>query len=131
MAWEKLEKQSARRATYGLEWYKVPGVSINSMGMAFNKPFLAAFGVAAGSPIRLLIDRERRQIGVVIVRDAEESRGAHKITVASTRPSGTHYVPVKAIPKAFPDCIRRAFRARLNSDEGIIEISLDVKNELK
>jgi len=106
-------------------------------GFTMNKPFIEAFGIVKGQYVRVafLATDKTRKLGIKLVPldDPKQNIPGNLRVLANNfhgKEDKTLHVCCSGLTKRLPDCWKRAFRARLNSGERIIEIDLSPNNEL-
>ena len=143
MAWEKVEKtgrgMTSRRTA---QWYEVPCVSLGKTTLVFNEKFRDAFTNGEFRGVYILIDKDRRVLGFKIPTKEQiqtesgwysvsNSHKGYKNAGKSFASKSFYTSSTKRFAKEFPDCVGHAYRAHLNPEERIIEVSLSPANVAK
>ena len=131
MAWEKIERRVVGGAMqYGADWARLPAISLGRSGLSLNRAFCDAFGLKRDGAVEMLVDREGRKIGIKVIANGDVNTTFFRLRRSSNK-SRTCSITNKAVPRMFPDCVGRAYRAHLNPGERVIEIELSPENQLK
>jgi hypothetical protein len=131
MAWERIQKKKTGRANdYGNVWIDGPAVSVQKMTISLNGHFGKAFGFASGHIINIFKDVAGKRIGFKKPISQEDQNNAYKVSTSKHKAGKNPPLVIAAreIARCFPECIGRAFAAKLNSGESVIEVDLAIES---
>ena len=137
MAWKQVELRSRTRG-HSPGWLEYPAMSVGKNSVAINLKAVEAYGLKAGDFVSFYTDKERGKVGIKCINGMEDQeRFGYKLRIGQKRDvqqgkrkKGTLTTGCSAVPKAFPDCVGRAFRLQLNTGERIIEADMSPDNRL-
>lgn len=141
MSWEELRKKSyGRGGTFPREWSERPCVAIRKTVVVFNGKFSELFANGKLKAVYVLYDDGRRCLGFKVASEdqIENDRGWYQVVSSQVRKGKTSgrnkskYLNIERITKKyFSDCIGGVYRAQLNPEHRIIEVSLSPENLAK
>ena len=125
MAYEMIPKtQFGRAGMYGDAWPTEPCIAFTKHGITLNAKFLAMFGVHKGTGLVFFVDRENRRVGLKIATEQGDFVNAFTVHAGGKSKMASMVVTCGFLAKAFPDAVGKAFVARLNPGQRVIEVQL-------
>lgn len=128
MAWEQIIAKRGildRAARYGEVWTSGPAVAVNKGGIQFNDQFINSFGVAIGQRMRVCLDEDGKRFGFKILTNGDDLSGSYTVGVDTGKKGNASKSNLKisciTFLRRIPNCCGKAFKARMNPGERIIE----------
>lgn len=130
MTWEVLEKKRfGSGVDYGPDWESRPCVAITKTGVSFNKCFCETFSVAPGSGLCIHIDKKNRRLGFKSPAGEHEEQNAFRVQGDRKGKKSTLFIGVPRVARLFADALGKAFVAKMNVGQHVIEVDLNQKTE--
>lgn len=128
MSWEAIERTGPivgrGESIYGPKWQELPAVSVRQDGLTLNGVFMDQF-VNGHDGMLALVDIEGGKLGL---RPTSGSPAAYKTNRNTHSKCAT--VGTKQLAKRFASHRGKAYRAKLNRIENLVEVDLSPENQL-
>lgn len=117
MAWEKVARSNRGGAYRWSQWKLFPAIATGRNGITINGKALQTFGFKRGSAVFVMVDEERRMIGIKSPEPGDDTTGA--FIIRSTGPKSpdrdgcSGRVSCNLPFKLWPDCAGNAYRVEM------------------